>query len=391
MILRTITKADLPQFRELLKYCFFMTTEETIKWFPENRVNRYSFGIFDGKILASAAVFFPFQIWLSTDYHKMAGVTSVVTRPEYRRKGLVDKLMIHLQEKMNEYGFYMSSLMPFKFSFYKRMGWEYGSFIKQFTFKPEQMEKINAENRTISEGSWERDIPKLYEIREKILKKRYEGWNKREKVFLKQMFLVDVSSKLYFIKNGHEITGCFISYVEKKKPEKNLVIAEPIFAEKDDLDAIMAFSYNHLDHLKEIDLYTAMDVEIWNYLREPRITIKIIPQHQHKIINVEKALENIKINKDISGEITFVIDNDSSAPWNNRNYLVEASKGRMKVTKSNIKSDSKLTIQTFSQIFFGLKSVDELIWEKKIQINKKELTLFRKIFPKRNFWFLDWF
>ena len=87
----------------------------------------------DGRALACAAAF-PMEQNVRGAVRSMAGVASVASHPEARRRGLVRQLLDRLLRQMRDQGCVVSALYPFRPSFYGRFGFVGLPRVRQASF-----------------------------------------------------------------------------------------------------------------------------------------------------------------------------------------------------------------------------------------------------------------
>lgn len=90
----------------------------------------------DGQTLAGMGAF-PMQQNVRGLVHDMAGIASVASHPSARRRGLVRQLLIRLLRQMRDQGSTVSTLYPFRPSFYAKFGYVGLPRVRKATFAPE--------------------------------------------------------------------------------------------------------------------------------------------------------------------------------------------------------------------------------------------------------------
>jgi len=95
----------------------------------------------DGQALAGVAAF-PMRQNVRGVLHDMAGVASVSTHPAARRRGFVRELLGRLLRQMSEQGCTVSTLYPFRPSFYGRFGFVGLPRARTATFAPEGLSHL---------------------------------------------------------------------------------------------------------------------------------------------------------------------------------------------------------------------------------------------------------
>ncbi|HZG76641.1 MAG TPA: GNAT family N-acetyltransferase, partial [Paenibacillus sp.] len=92
---------------------------------------RQQWGAFVDGTLAAKYTLLDFETWIHGVKFAMGGLAGVATWPDYRRQGLVAKLLAHSLETMRARGQTVSFLHPFSFPFYRKFGWEYYTDLKK--------------------------------------------------------------------------------------------------------------------------------------------------------------------------------------------------------------------------------------------------------------------
>lgn len=95
----------------------------------------------DGQALAGVAAF-PMRQNVRGVVHDMAGVASVATHPAARRRGFVRALLGRLLHEMHDRGSTVSTLYPFRASFYGRFGFVGLPRVRTAAFAPEGLSHL---------------------------------------------------------------------------------------------------------------------------------------------------------------------------------------------------------------------------------------------------------
>ena len=128
MSIRPLTRDDFEAFKAIQTFCFYEDIDLMNDRFWEKVLKGLDWNnnlcvVEDGAIAASLVVD-DFQGYIRGKLVKIGGVSCVATYPEYRRKGYVGKMLVRSLAEMRERGQVLSALQPFKFSFYRRYGYE---------------------------------------------------------------------------------------------------------------------------------------------------------------------------------------------------------------------------------------------------------------------------
>ena len=137
MIIRKIKETELIEAEKISSLCFNWshdtegkTAEEYIKSIKENPHSKYhayftdAFAAFtdEGEMMSCLSVL-PYEVFFDGNRLKMAGIGSVCTYPQHRRKGAVRELFRQALKDMYECGISFSYLYPFSEKFYGNFGY----------------------------------------------------------------------------------------------------------------------------------------------------------------------------------------------------------------------------------------------------------------------------
>ncbi|WP_274650997.1 GNAT family N-acetyltransferase [Paenibacillus humicola] len=96
--------------------------QERLDYDPAYRMETTWLALADGTPAAAIQIF-PFRMRWGSAELKVGGIGSVATRPEFRRRGLAQRILRRISEYMRAQGFDLSLLMTGIHSFYEQAGW----------------------------------------------------------------------------------------------------------------------------------------------------------------------------------------------------------------------------------------------------------------------------
>jgi len=100
-----------------------------------------------------------------------------------------------------------------------------------------------------------------------------------------------------------------------------------------------------------------------------------------RIIDVKKALSNIKVNYDGSA-VVKVLDNFCS--WNNKKLILQNKDSKLEVKETEKSEDLEISISALSALLYGSDSFEEINKKNSINYrNEKKRNLIKKWFPKK--------
>ncbi|MDB5084042.1 MAG: family N-acetyltransferase, partial [Bacilli bacterium] len=134
--IRKLTLDDLDEVFALDQFAFqFELTESALAERRERVTPANMIGHFVDDRLAAKMTILPLQTLINGAAFLMGGIASVATWPEYRRQGMVAKLLRQALSDMRENAQAISFLHPFSFAFYRKYGWETYVEYKKYTIE----------------------------------------------------------------------------------------------------------------------------------------------------------------------------------------------------------------------------------------------------------------
>ncbi|MBD2871670.1 GNAT family N-acetyltransferase [Paenibacillus sp. IB182493] len=270
----------------------------------------------DGRLAAQAMVL-DLEIFVGGKRFAMGGVAGVATWPEYRRQGLVAKLLVHSLQEMKAKGQTISLLAPFAFAFYRKFGWEMHTEYKAYTIKSAHLPPRNT-----YEGRMERIYGNY-----SLLNGMYEQYASRYNgtlVRTEQWWKYRVSSRkpgqtaVYYGASG-EALGYMIYEVKTNR----LTVHELVYLNEEAREALWSYIAQHDSMIEEVALTAPADDLLPYLLPNPRIKQETIPYFMARIVDAEAFVRNYAFTE-ASAEDRFVITiDDEHAPWNAGRYMLE--------------------------------------------------------------------
>lgn len=301
---------------------------------------------------AAQAIVLDLQTYIGGKAFPMGGVAGVATWPEYRRQGLVSKMLVLALKEMKEKGQLISMLSPFAFGFYRKFGWEIYTEHKAYTIKTELLPA-----RIAYEGHMERfsgNYSLLSDIYEAYASK-YNGSLKRTELWWNNRISRKKPGQIALY---HDKSGEPMGYVIYEVKNKRLAVHEIIYLNEETRAALWSFIAQHDSMINEVTLTVPSDDKLPYLLSNPRIQQEVIPYFMARIVDAEAFIgrydfEVAASNDDIPIEIT-----DEHAPWNNGYYLLEIAQTGMAALrrldeKQRIDGAIKVDIGTFTSLLLG--------------------------------------
>ena len=375
---------------DLWDYCFAgggETSEEDWKrYFAILNLDNCLGYFLDGK-LASTYVIISYKMFVRGVLMNMGGIAAVATKPIYRKQRQITELIKESYKVMRENQEYISVLYPFKFSFYRRFGYENCAEFSWLIASPKNIlipkdfQPLKIKEITHDE-SYEICMPIRKKIGQKFNLTIFDDSNDWKYHHIKK------KSKVYVIEDNGENVGYFTTYLEKREGSWNVrlnlqnVIVDSVAARL----TVFDFIKKHTDQNKDFSYPLLGDEHITDYfddIWEGSFKYQMTGGPMFRVVDVKKAMELLEY--DDSLDVTFSMKiNDEYAPWNSEPMLVTIKNGKAKVTKAiNESIDLTTEIRAFTQLFVGYRTIYDSQAIKKVKIKKKDLEKFDKVFPKR--------
>ncbi len=125
-MIRPLTEDDLPQLFAIRQVAYLDTNDYSTPEARQRHMDRlpYTWGHFEGDTLTSAAVVYPFEMYLAGKLVPMGGLASVLSAPEHRRRGYVEALLKDALTRLHTQGVGWCLEYPFDPRYYARYGWQ---------------------------------------------------------------------------------------------------------------------------------------------------------------------------------------------------------------------------------------------------------------------------
>lgn len=370
--IRGLKEQDIDQCLDLSMFAFQYELSEEERKEKRSKLKLVEYwGFYDSGNLAAKMRIIPLNLFIQGQIFKMGGIASVATWPEYRRQGIVGKLLVHALNEMKRQGRLISVLHPFSFDFYRRYGWETNTEYKLYTIERSQLPVIKD-----SEGTFKRvsDPEKHWEIFHQIYLNYASGYNgmlQRDKNWWREIVFVTKkgTSVICYDQNG-EPSGYILYSVKNKE----MIIKEMVYIHEAARKSLWKFIADHDSMVERISFIAPPADPTAFLLPDPRIKQEIKPYSMARIVDVKAFLELFPF-KPTGGELHFTMDlSDEHAEWNHGSFAVLINKeGKATVKKINQYEDtldksakmnsnfSKITriscdIQSLSAIMTGYQS-----------------------------------
>ncbi|MDF2959985.1 MAG: family acetyltransferase [Paenibacillus sp.] len=357
----------------------------------------------DGKLAARLSVL-ELHTWLYGKRWAMGGVASVATWPEYRRGGLVAKLLHNALQVMREQGQTLSFLHPFQFAFYRKFGWETYTDTKKYEIPTALLPKLPPQpGRVVRVGE---DIELLNSVYSHYAS-RYNGTLDRNEAWWKWRIFANKkgSAAVYY-----DADGKAAGYVHYQVKDQVCQIHELVSLHWEATKGLWRFISDHDSMIEKVKLSAPSDDRLPFLLDNPRIKQETVPYFMARIVDVKRFLEQFPFAEAGTGEGTRLMlrVTDAQAAWNNGLFTVEvAADGSSTIEFEELKgeqTDSTVDvsrtsgslelacdISTLSAVFMGYQRPSFMREIERLQGGDAAVNRLEALIPRRQTYLPDFF
>ena len=361
--------------------------ERIVNFKPEQ-----SWGYYVEDQLAAKLTIHKLKTWINGCSFDMGGIAGVATWPEFRRHGMVKKLLIHALLTMKAAGQTISFLHPFEFSFYRKFGWE-----TYAEFKKYEIPKVLIVNQFISLGQMKRtsdwrlvgELYQAYAWKFNGILLRDEEWWTRNVIKKKN------TSAVYY-----DETGIAKGYVLFNVQDKVMNVDELVFLDEPARNGLWKFIADHDSMIDKVVLKAPVDDQLAFILNNPRIKQEIVPYFMARIVDLIPFIEKLPMVVGLEKQKLALHITDEFAPWNNGVFSVKwssAGKAKVKLIEamdSLKKAESSVivcNINTLSAMLLGYQRPTLLRSIGRLQASDPAIALLEQLIPRRTTYLMDFF
>ncbi len=373
--IKRISGDELLQKEILTNYAFSKSPvdvekkfEETKKYYGEDIVlAAYK----NGKAIATVTII-PMMQNIRGKIVKMGGVAAVATDPEFRRQGFAKTLMKKAFIEMRTRQVPISTLYPFRESFYEKLGYATFPQASQITFSPNNVfMKVKPKGKIVREKIGD-CIDRFIEFNKKYVQETHSATIFQD---LRMGMLVETPVWVAWAMVDEKPQG--VMHYTISGFEGTLDVKKFMYLSSEAKYTLLEFLGRHRDQISEIrmTIHHHENPELWlSDLKLSRFNRKWVPSPMGRIIDLMQ-LNDIPAG---TGRIEVEVI-DEQAPWNNGSFILETD-GKLRVEKGG-NPKIKLSIHALSALLFGQanpRDFEQKGWGK---INSAVSNQLLKLFP----------
>jgi predicted acetyltransferase len=391
MTIKRLSKENTVKMRDLWAYCFGVNEPSN-----DQEWNDYLYfldldsclGYFSDNELTSTYIVLPYKMFIRGELMKMGGIAAVATYPQHRRRKQITALLKESLRIMRANKQFISVLYPFKYSFYRKYGYENCTELLSITFPPQNvLNPKDFQPLRIREITQEESFELLKPFRKKI-GPRYNLIMYEDQRIWKSQYL-NKKHKIFTIRDEqNEIVGYFITYLKKGNDEWDVRLMFRDILVSTHKARLTVFDYikKHLDQIKEVNIPLMGDELVTNYfddLWEGSFKYKTTGGAMFRIIDIEEAINQLIFDKELAIEFTLQVKDDY-APWNEKPLKIKIRNGKTTIQKTDEKTIDLMTeIKAFTQLFTGYRDIFQLRELNKVNVSDEKIAEINEAFPKR--------
>lgn len=330
----------------------------------------------DGKA-ASTALVIPMTQNVRGKVLSMGGIGGVATYPEYRRKGYVKQLLQHVFDYMGEQGYAVSTLYPFRESFYGRLGYITFRQARNAEFSPSHLKPLLKQdfNGTVERGELKEYVEEYKSFLNQLVREQH-CFASFSSLF--QDRLTEQDAWVAIAKSEGKIVG--IMPYKISGFEGDFEIQQFYYLNSTGKYLLLQFLALHVDQVLKIKLPLLPADDIENWVFDLRVTISSrswVPAAMGRVIDIKK-LEGIEVG---NGTVIFQLE-DPQCAWNTGTWEFSSENGKLKVQKTNQETENRLSIQGLSAIVYGWKDFHDLKHREWLNGSEEFTSELQSLFPE---------
>ena len=352
-MIRTLDENDLAALYSLRRVGFFDQVNPDDADINARQRARLPFtrGYFENDKLASVVTMYPFEMALSGRVVPMGGLASVMSAPEYRRRGHVRALVKNGFERLYEQGVGWSLEFPFDPRYYARFGYRSVSngrvvelpCSRLFQGTPPEAERLepnDLDQLKETYAAWAAQhnfaLTRNDNAREAWRRLVKSPWEDKERIIYK---LQDAYCILMF------------SYGESEKPNL-LDVHDYAYSSPQGRDNLLRFWSNFEGQAEVVRLHLPSDDPL---LYDSAEFVKRQSVVQARVVDVSAALGQLSSPQEIHFTLTI---EDDFCTWNNTTFAVTMEAGQVEVAPTNKRADLTLDVRTLPLLLSGTIEAD---------------------------------
>ena len=294
-----------------------------------------------------------------------AYISSIACLPASRGRGYAAAGLKHILAELRDAGKVFTTLCPFDFAFYRRMGWEWLGPATCYK-APSHLLPVASETAAVRLARIIEDRPAIIKTYEQFAR-RYRGMIVRDDRAWSYVLedRDDEATYAYLFEREGVVEGYLImrggSAEETSIPE---FIAGTPAAQR----AFLGLLRRHEMQTRKFSWEAPPDDGLWSQFHHKELETTLATFAQGRVVDVPAALRAWRPHPDARG--SFVVSvRDEFAPWNTGRWNVSFESGEVSVSASGQEPAVEMDIQAFTQAFAGVLTPSVLRTQERIVVH----------------------
>ncbi|NHJ15059.1 MAG: GNAT family N-acetyltransferase [Candidatus Thorarchaeota archaeon] len=365
-IIRRCSEQDVDKILQLAAYAYSIP-ESSFERYNEilaESYNEYYLHEVDGVPIATARVL-SLEQNIRGAFKPMAGIGMVASAPEYRRKGYVRDLMLRILQDLKQDNYALSTLYPFKDTFYAALGYVKMPPTQTLTLNPANLAGIACPRGYMALREEGEKAGKAWRsVHEKSIHSIHGGALRNDAQWKQK--LDKIRSKVAVARNEKGEAEGVMLYTIKGYGEGHgwaetgtMSISEIHWSTLEGRDALLRFIYLHADQIVKVSLTASSRMgDYYHWLSDLHtITATTNIVTMARIVNIPAAFNGLTV-EDEKSEIIKVQDNLLS--WNNGVFSFKGSNGMILAEPSKEDATTAISIEGLTSILYGTLGEESL-------------------------------
>lgn len=325
---------------------------------------------FDGETMATSFAAFPFTIRANGEAMAYAGISAVGTRPEYRRRGLLRKIMTQAFAEQRERGQAVAGLWASQAAIYQRYGFSLMGANRRYEvdtvdlhFHDDDAGEANVQRFAGAEA-----LPVMKSLYREFAAQRF-GYLHRAQTMWIDTVLGDVpeqgplwtgvASDTAGQPRGYVVYSLRNNKVNNAARSQEIIIRDLVWLDIAAYRSLWTYVGKH-DLVGRVVWDTApVDDPLLELVREPRMLHhRDTEASWFRIVDVPTALG--QRGYDTGGAVVIEIEEDSLAPWNSGKWHLQVADGTGVAEQTTQSADVRMPVKTLASLFTGTRRATDL-------------------------------
>ncbi|MFC0233271.1 enhanced intracellular survival protein Eis [Vagococcus entomophilus] len=390
---------NVEEMFQLAAYAFNSeTTEKRKKRLNQLIGHSSNYGYFVEGMLSSQVIATHFKVAFHTTSYNVGGIGYVSSYPEYRGEGGISAIMQQMLKDLAQNKIELAYLAPFSYPFYRKYGFEQIFEQIGYTVQAEKWPIPAKTSGVVKRVTFEIAKEAGKNVYEQVIK-NHKAALIRESWWWDYVFGLEEKNKYAIYQKA---TGEIAGYLIYQSSTQQFTIKEWGYLSSEAMRALVHFVGSHNGSAKEFYLKQAFSGENLSFLlSDPSLKMELNPYMMGRIVDFEHFIQKYPFSKENEKKAVyyFEVEEDRYAPWNTGIWQVIPTKNDQNQVKKISRGSAnfegavrvKGTIQSFTQLLLGYKSVEQLLFFERLKGNAEELLSLSNVLPKGKSLLHDYF